>query len=178
MNNFFNVIFSCQKTKFFSGALEENCDMPQQGEMETDWENITTHCKRALPIRLQNLLQAGSDNQQLYKDLASCFETETTDYEYDYETGKSPPSEVTITGVDYSCLEPHQKSLGMTAYDAFLVRRILNGTDQQITEAKLITGFSDPRTVKEYNKGPILWHEPYERDLAHLVAKMMLILDG
>ena len=133
------------------------------------------HCKRPLPGRLQELLKAGNDNPQLFADLASCFETDTH-YDYDYDTQKRTPN-VTIIGADYLCLEPHQKSLGVSDFAAFLVRKILNGTNEPVTEEKLVALFSDPKTVKEYNK-IIYLGDSYEDKLAHLVAQIILLLDG
>ena len=128
---------------------------------------------RALPKRLQELLKAGNDNPQTFTDLASCIEKVTEDY-YDDYTGETTPGEI---AVNFDCLNPYKESLGVSAYDAFLVRRILNGTNEPITEAKLIAGFSDIKTMKEYNKD-INYGESFEDELAGFVAKIMLVLHG
>ena len=132
-------------------------------------------CIRALPKRLQDLLKAGNENPQTFTDLASCIETVTEEY-YDDYTGETTTTPIETT-VKLSCLKPYQESLGVSAYDAFLVRRILNGTNEPITEAKLKAGFSDTKTMKEYNK-EINDGLSFEDELASFVAKIILVLHG
>ena len=128
---------------------------------------------RALPKRLQELLKAGNDNPETFTKLASCIETVTEDL-YDDYTGVTTPG---VIGVNFECLNPYKQSLGVSAYDAFLVRRILNGTNEPVTEAKLIAGFSDIKTMKEYNK-EINYGASFEDELASFVAKIILVLHG
>ena len=132
----------------------------------SDWVHdgmVQGYCPRALPKRLQDLLQAGNDDPQIFTKLASCINT----------TNEWDP-------INYECLTPLQESHGVSTYDAFLVKWIMNGTNEQITEAKLIAGFSNPKVMKEYDKkidDPYKSY-PYENYLAALVAKTILVLDG
>ena len=133
------------------------------------------HCTRALPRRLQELLKAGNENPQLFMDLASCIETETYDsYDYDTSENKTIILSTTLKG---QCLEPYIESHGVSAYDAFLIKRILNGTDGPVTEAKLAAIFSDPKMMKEYNKD-LNYGASYEDKLAGLFARIILLLKG
>ena len=133
------------------------------------------HCTRALPRRLQELLKAGKENPELFTDLASCIETETTDY-YDIITSENKRI-VLDTSLNMKCVEPHIESLGVSAYDAFLIKKILNGTDEPVTEAKLTAIFSAPKMMKEYNKD-LNYGASYEDKLAGLVARIILLLKG
>ena len=173
-----NIFFLSQYTKFFSRASTTEIvgegDCRDMAHMLADWEKSTPYCMRALPKRLQDLLKAGNDNPQLYKELASCIETET-EVEYDYITNQNKTN-VIETRINSECLEPHKKSLGMSAYDAFLVRSTMNGTDDPVTEAKLKAVFSNPTTAKEFAKTFFLGS--YDDALAKLVARIIFLLDG
>ena len=96
--------------------------------------------------------------------------------DYDEYTGETH-SIVLGETVNDECLGPLQASLGVSQYDAFLVKRTLNGSDEPMTEAKLIAGFSDANIMKDYNK-IFNFGESYEDDLASLLAKMLFVLDG
>ena len=123
-----------------------------------------------MPRRLKELLKAGNENPQLFKDLASCIETVTETDDYDY---------VTVIGTDINneCLKPHRESLGVSAYDAFLLKRITNGTDEPVTEAKLIAVFSETNVTQIYYQ-EIDSAMAYEDDLARLFAKIIFLIDG
>ena len=79
--------------------------------------------------------------------------------------------------VNYQCLEPLQASLGVSKFDAFLVKRIFNDTNEVITEAELTAEFSDPEAMKEYNK-LINYGVSFENDLASFFVKIIFLLVG
>ena len=79
--------------------------------------------------------------------------------------------------VNYQCLEPLQASLGVSKFDAFLVKRIFNDTNEVITEAELTAEFSDPEAMKEYNK-LINYGVSFENDLASFFVKIIFFLVG
>ena len=116
------------------------------------------------------MLKAGNENPQLFTDLASCIEIETHDFYDDFTYENRSMIERTING---QCLEQHIESLGVSAYDVFLIKKILDGTDGSVTEAKLTAGFSDPNMMIEYNANLNNWDS-----LAGLVAKIILLLKG
>ena len=125
-------------------------------------------CSRPLPKRLQELLKAGNDNPQILTDLASCIEEERMG---DMLIG---------TEVNYECLQPLQDSHGVSKYDAFLVKRLLNNlnsTDEVITEAKLTAAFSDPKTMKEYNE-QINYGVSFEDNLSSFLGQILFLLAG
>ena len=79
--------------------------------------------------------------------------------------------------VNHDCLKPLQASLGVSKYDAFLVKYILGNTSEVITEEELTARFSDPRAMKEYNK-LINYGVSFEDDLAGFFAKIIFLLVG
>ena len=79
--------------------------------------------------------------------------------------------------VNYECLQPLQASLGVSKFDAFLVRRIFNDTNEDITEAELTAEFSDPKAMKEYNK-LINYGVSFKDNLAGFFAKIIFLLVG
>ena len=142
--------------------------MIEQDSESNEWKHgglSEGHCSRPLPKRLQELLKAGNDNPQIFVDLASCIEEETIG---DMLIGAE---------VNYECLEPLQASLGVSKFDAFLVKRIINDTDEVITEEELTAEFSDPKAMKEYNK-LINYGVSFEDSLAGFFVKIIFLLAG
>ena len=165
-------------TRLSGHSLFEATHFIQQNQISKEWEHTGIsqgHCLRPLPKRLKELLKAGTANPQIYTDLASCIENEMVDV-YDEYTGETSKIVLEET-VNYECLGPLQESLGVSRYDAFLVKRTLNGSNDSMTEAKLIAGFSDVNIMKDFNKR-FNYGLSFEDDLAGFLAKILLVLDG
>ena len=142
--------------------------MIEQDSESNEWKHgglSEGHCSRPLPKRLQELLKTGNDNPQIFADLAACLEEEKIG---DMLIG---------TEVNYECLEPLQASLGVSQFDAFLVKRIINDTNEVITEAELTAEFSDPKAMKEYNQ-LINYGVSFEDNLAGFFVKIIFLLVG